>query len=177
MKKNESSRYTIFSSIILSIAMLFSIAYAGVEPAPPQIAAALFLKLCTFEKNISGSGKDLNVYVVGSPDLLKAIETTKGIAIGKSKVGAVSGGSGAPASKPDIIIIDDESKLDEITAYSRANSVMTFTNNPDLVAKGVSLGVGVGDDKKPKIMINLTATNEENLNFNAAIMKVAQQIK
>jgi hypothetical protein len=39
------------------------------------------------------------------------------------------------------------------------------------------LGIGVNDDDKPKIILNLTASAAEGLYWNAAIMKFATTIK
>jgi len=52
-----------------------------------------------------------------------------------------------------------------------------MTGKPDLVKEGVALGIGVGSDGKPKVILNLSATAEENLTWNPAILKMARIIK
>lgn len=55
--------------------------------------------------------------------------------------------------------------------------MLTVTNDPGIVSDGATLGVVVGDDGKPKILLNLTSSVEEGVDWNPAIMKVAQTIK
>ena len=163
-----------FISILLGIVFLFSLnnpLFAQVKDVPAPIAAALFVKVIGFEKNISNA--EITIYVLGSSEL--ALELKK--AIGQANIKNVLSGNNLPTTKPSVIFIADESKMAAAIEYTRKNKILSVTNIPDLVAKGITLGFGIGADNKPKILLNLNSSVEEGLDWNPAIMKVAQIIK
>ena len=145
--------------------------------APPDVASALIIKLVALEKSLVGVGGDIVIHVMGSPAIAEALSKAVGIDIGKGKLAKVTGGDVLPASKPTIICLSDASKLAEVTAYTRKEKVLSVTNMPDLVGKGISLGIGVGESGKPEVTLNTTASKAEGLNWNPAIMKIAKIVK
>jgi len=164
-----------FLSPILLLLFACSTVMAQVSDAPASVAAALCIKVAAYEKNIASAG-DLSVYVLD--DAAVAAELKKGIgqAIGKSKLAAVESGSSLPASKPSLLFVGSAGKLAEAIKYSRDNDILSVTGQPDLVSGGVTLGFGI-EGGKPKIMLNLSSSVEENCDWNPAIMKVAKTIK
>ena len=163
---------SIFGIWIIGIIFFLSAQSHGqTKEAPASITAALLVKVIGFEKNISAG--DILIYVLGSNDLYSELKKL----IGQANIKAVQSGNSLPSSKPSILFIADESKVDEVSKYTQENKVLSATNIPDLVSKGVTLGFGVGDDNKPKILLNVTSSAKEGLDWNPAIMKVAQVIK
>jgi len=144
--------------------------------APPSVAAALTVKLAAFYKNIDADG-DVTVYVMGSPQIAAELEKGIGTAIGPSKLARVFSGEKAPGQKPSILFVGNQVNLDEALAYSRARKILTVTSLPDLVDRGVTLGIGVGNDGKPKVILNLESTMAENITWNPAIMKIARTVR
>jgi len=157
--------------------LLVSSSIAQTAEAPPNVAAALTVKLVGFAENLSSEGSEVSIYVLGSPDV--AAELLKGVGkpVGKAILQTVMSGDGLPETAPTVLFLGDASKLTETTAYTKTNKILSITNQPDLVTEGVTLGVGVGSDNKPKILLNLTSTTEEGISWNPAIMKVARTIK
>ena len=97
--------------------------------------------------------------------------------IGQANIKNVESGNNLPSTTPSILFVCDKSKVDEAIKYTQDNKILSATNLPDLVTGGVTLGFGVGDDNKPKILLNINSSAKEGLNWNPAIMKVAQIIK
>ncbi|MBN2425061.1 MAG: YfiR family protein [Calditrichaceae bacterium] len=155
-------------SLILS---LNSPIFAQTKEAPAPIAAALLVKVIGFEKNISAG--DITIYVLGSSDVAKELKKV----IGQANIKAVESGNSLPSSKPTILFIADEGKLNEAVKYTQDNKILSVTNIPELVEKGATLGFGIGSDNKPKILLNINSSAKEGLDWNPAIMKVAQVIK
>jgi hypothetical protein len=143
--------------------------------APAALQAALFLKLLGFNKNISSSGT-ISIYVVGSSDFAAEMKKAEGKPVGNATIGKVVEGTGAPSEKPSVIYIGSESSLSQILTYTKANKILSMTGNPDLVSKDVTLAVGTSEGK-PKIMLNLSSSKEEGIDWNPAILKVAATIK
>ncbi|MBN2425058.1 MAG: DUF4154 domain-containing protein [Calditrichaceae bacterium] len=163
-----------FKSIFLVIGILFSvnnILFAQTKEAPAPIAAALLVKVIGFEKNISAG--EITIYVLGSSDITAELRKV----IGTANIKSVQTGSSLPSTKPSILFIADEGKMAEAVEYTRKNKILSVTNLPELVSKGVTLGFGIGKADKPIILMNLTSSAEESLDWNPAIMKVAQTTK
>jgi hypothetical protein len=141
--------------------------------APPEIQAALCVKLIGFDKTLSGN---ISICVIGAPEF--AAEMKKGIGkdIGNAKLASVSESAGLPSEKPSVLYLGDAAKLDEVIAYSRANKVLSITGIPELVEKGIALGIGVSEGK-PKVLLNMTSSKEEGRDWNPAILKIAKIIQ
>lgn len=144
--------------------------------APENLVAALLVKLSAFEKTISSSGNVI-VYVLGDPKVAVELQKVVGETIGQSKLALVLFGDKLPDEIPNILYVGKTTKLVQALAYSRKNKILSVTGIPELVKEGVTLGIGVGNDGKPKVILNLNSTIEENLLWNPAIMKVARTIK
>ena len=163
---------SIFGIWIIGIIFFLSAQSHGqTKEAPPSITAALLVKVIGFEKNISAN--DIIIYVLGSNDLYSELKKI----IGQANFKVVQSGNTLPSSKPSILFVADQGKVDDAIKYTQQNKVLSATNIPDLVSKGVTLGFGIGDDNKPKILLNVTSSAKEGLDWNPAIMKVAQVIK
>lgn len=168
-----------FFQIFFSVIFFFftnPILFSQIIEAPANVAAALLIKLSAFEKTVASQG-EVVVYVLGSPKVATELEKVMGQPIGQSRLGRVLSGNDLPQEKPSILYVGDPSKLIQAIGYSKANKILSATGIPDLVKQGVTLGMGVGNDGKPKVLLNLASTVEENCVWNPAIMKVARIIK
>lgn len=172
-----SGRHTLLTVPLVFILLGLYQAVRGesYDIAPPKIQAAIFLKLLAFSKDL-GSAGDISVHVIGSPEFADEMKKTVGREIGKSKIVSVEETSELPSRKPSVIYVGNPAKLEEIIAYSRSSKVLSITGIPDLVAKGVTLGIGVAEGK-PKILLNVSASEKEGLAWNPAIMKISALIK
>jgi hypothetical protein len=150
---------------------------AQTTPAPANVGAALIIKLLSFEENISSMEKGISVYVLGSPDMESEMRTCLGKTIGTASIKTVSGGDSMPETPPKILVVGQGANINEAIAYTRAKSILSATNIPEFVKKGVTLGIGKGADKKPVILLNLRSANKEKCEWNPAIMKIAEIIK
>lgn len=158
------------------LSLLAGPADCQVQNAPPSVAAALTIKLAAFYKNIDTDG-DVSVYVMGSPQVAAELEKGIGTAIGPSRLARVFSGEEVPGQKPSILFVGKQVNLDKALAYSRARKILTVTGLPDLVGRGVTLGIGVGNDGKTRVILNLESAVEENVSWNPAIMKIARTVR
>lgn len=63
-----------------------------------------------------------------------------------------------------------------ISKVSQARGVTTTTGVPDYVKRGVSVGIGVADER-PQILINLPSTRSEGSEFDASLLRIATVLK
>lgn len=149
---------------------------AQVENAPASLAVALTLKLAAFEKHIS-MNEDVSLFVFGAPDVAAEFETVIGNSIGNATLSTVSQGDTLPEEPPTILFVGPKTDVDQALSYSRKHKILSITASPGLVNRGITLGIGVGKDGKPVIKLNLSATIEEGITWNPAIMKIAKTVK
>lgn len=142
-----------------------------ISVAPADIQAALTLKLLAFHEKLSSSS-NITVYVVNGSEYAHILKKAIGKPIGSSTLSSVIEGDDVPGEKPSVIYLGNSSKLDDILSYSRSNDILSITGDPSLISKGVTLGFGVSQEK-PKILLNLSSSKLEDINWNPAILKVA----
>jgi hypothetical protein len=149
------------------LAVLFSFAaptFAQLKDAPAPLTTALFVKVIGFEKQISKN--QATIYVLGSSEL--AAELKK--AVGHSKIKNVQSGNSLPKTKPSVLFICDPKLMAEAIEYTHENKVMSATNIPSLVIKGITLGFGIGTDSKPKVLLNLSASSREGCDWDSTVL-------
>lgn len=172
----KSSRLLTTLAVLIALVMPIQGTLQASE-APLELTVALFLQLIVFENNLMGKEGDFSVHIVGSSKLADMLSKKIGWQIGKRKLGKVTESNSMPTEKTDVMCIVKSSNIQEVVDYTHKEKILSFTNNPDFVSKGVALGVGVNSDGKPAISINLKASKEEGLNWNPAILKIAIKVK
>ena len=137
------------------IILLVSSGYLNAQTAnaPPPVAAALTLKVAA--------------------ELKKGIGTR----IGEATLTYVESGDTLPDYIPSLLYMGEGCDLFKALAYTRNHEIMSVTHIDDYSSRGVTVCLGVGQDGKPQIILNLTSTVEEGLSWNPAIMKVAKTVK
>jgi YfiR/HmsC-like len=167
---------------IISIAIIgfFLLGHATLnaqsKAAPAKAAAALVVKLASFEKKVSGSG-DVTIYVMGAPNVAAEIKKAIGKKMGGASLKSVEEGAGLPGSVPNILYIGGAAEVQAGITYTQKEKILSVSGLPDLASKGVTLTFGIKSDGKPEVTLNLTSSKEEDLNWNPAIMKIAKTIK
>lgn len=180
MRKNALFALSIlFMAIMLSV--IGSPAFQAVaddsERVPVKIQAVLIAKLLVFDKDIS-SGGHISIHVIGAPDFAAEMKKAVGKKIGQSRLVAITEGTSLPTAwKPSAVYLGDPAMLKDVMAYTRSNQLLSITGVPDLVSKGITLGLGVSADKKPKILLNLLASKEENISWHPTMFKISTIIK
>ncbi len=170
-------RWLIFSLTPFIILLLFmhhsSIGAEKYKAAPLQIQAALFVKLLSFHKGISRGG-DIYIHVIDNTALAAELQQVIGEKIGNATLTAINTGSQLPSGdrKPSAVYVSEDADLAKILDYTSANKVLSITGAPDLVAKGVTLGVGILN-QKPHIFLNISSSKKEGVDWNPAILKVS----
>ncbi len=146
------------------------------DDAPAAITAPISVKILALENSVSSKG-DVSIYIMGgSQDIIDAFKSGIGTKIGGSVLKKVTSGSDLPSETPTILFVGDAGSVDKAVKYSRSKKIISLTNKVALVAKGVTLGIAA-EGGKPKILLNLSSSSEEGLNWQPAIMKIAETIK
>jgi hypothetical protein len=150
--------------------------FAQYSPADATHSSQMVSMACIFEKGISEKA-DCEIYIYKNPDVQNVIKTFEGQKLGNTTLKTLSSGEGLPTGHPDIVFIGDKKNFEELLAYCNDNDVLTLTNIPSLVKKGVTLGMGVDGAGTPRLLINPDGVAEQGRNFNPAIMKIAKVFK
>ncbi len=163
----------LLSYVVIAFAFSWA-AQVNAAGLPAKVQANLILKILGFEKSTTASGA-ASIHVIDAPDVAAALESMVGRRAGKAKLTVVTQSSSVPSEKVSALYIGSESQLDEGLEYTHKNNVMSVTGNSALVDKGVTLGLGV-EAGKPKFILNLSASKDEGLDWNPAILKIASAV-
>lgn len=171
----------------------------GAQPMalPAENQIPLLLKVLTYDRHFeSKAGRDLVigvVYVAGEPESVQAAEavaqtlykfagkTVKKLPIKYHMVEYTSSSDLEKAIKAKGINLfyiapGNAKNLADLIRISQANSVTTATGVPDYVKKGVSVGIGVRQDR-PQILINLPSSKSEGSEFDASLLQIATVVQ
>jgi hypothetical protein len=178
---------------LLGVLLLPLPSVAQPMPLPGERQVPLLLKVLTYDRHFEArAGQEVMVGIVytGDPESRAAAEdvaTTflkfKGKTVKKVPVNYVMVEYTRAADVEKLVkakgvnvlyITPGNSKnLEEISRISQANGVTTATGVPEYVKKGISVGIGVTQDK-PQIHINLTSSRSEGSEFDASLLQIAQ---
>jgi hypothetical protein len=162
-------------------------------PADSQVP--LLLKILTYDRHFEAkAGREVVVgivYVAGDPESLKAAEevgstfykfagkTVKKIPVKYVMVEYTNAGDVEKLLKQKNVKIlyvtpGNSRNLVDLVRISQANGMTTATGVPEYVKKGIAVGVGVRQDKKPQIHINLKSSKSEGSEFDASLLQIAE---
>ena len=166
------------STTVLILIIVLSFSYASADEyvkAPTDLQAKLFSKVFLFNNNLTKGG-DIVVHVIHSTEFAAELRKSIGQKIGKSKISVVTESEGLPGEKPSVIYLGEPEKLEEVIKYSQSEKILSITGIPELVLKGITLGIGV-KKKKPEILMNISSSQSEGMDWNPIILKVCKIIK
>ena len=163
--------------VLLSLLLICSTTTLQAEIAPPNMASGLILQFLAFEKNLMSTDTEMKIHIIGDQDLADEMKKSIGTKIGNRNLSSITNSNSLPSDEIDVLIISNDKKIDEAIAYTRKNKIPSITNNPELVEKGISLGVGMNETGGQVILVNLSATVEENLDWKPVILKIAKTVK
>jgi hypothetical protein len=150
----------------------------GAEELELDLASKVLLKVILLDQDLQAKcGGKLVIGVVGSAAGLEAFSRLKGTAIDESRTvelaEIVAVESLPPPRRLTALFVGDQADLERVMRYTRSNSVLSVTNLPALVEKGVTLGVGL-ENNRPKVLLNLTGSEREKLRWDTKILKISR---
>jgi len=163
---------------LLAIALSAGVRAEGVDV---DLASKIILKILLLDQDLERkTGGKIEIGVIGSPAAVEAFTKLKGSAIDKgsnvSVGGVVSYDSLPPSQKPTFVFVGEGADPLLVTRYTRGNRILSVTNVPDFVGKGVTLGIGVENDK-PKVLLNLTGSDFEGMKWDPKILKISKTVR
>lgn len=165
---------------------LLALAFSGAVRAQGggadvDVASKIILKLLLLDQDLQRkTGGKIEIGVIGSPEAVAAFTRLKGAAIDKgsnvSVAGVVSYDHLPPGEKPTFLFVGEGADPALVTRYTRVNRVLSVTNVPDFVGKGVTLGIGIENDR-PKVLLNLTGSDFEGMKWDPKILKISKTVR
>lgn len=164
------------TALIFILIFLGGSGFGQIQDAPADVTAAMLIKVIAFETHIANKG-EISIYILDAPAVADELQSGVEKPIGKSILKSIQSGNKLPEHPPTLLYIGDPDHLETAIQYTQKNKILSVTGKPDLVKKGVALGFGVGSDGKPKILLNLSSSVKESLDWNPAILKIAKTIR
>jgi hypothetical protein len=169
------------------------------EPMPlqPDLQVPLILKILTYDRHFeTKAGRDLSIGIVYAPYDPDSVKTANDVA---ETLYRYSGktvkrlpvryflleytnaeGLDRSVQQRSISVIyiapGNGKNLDGILGVSKTRSATTATGVPDYVRRGVSVGLGVAQDR-PQILINLPSSRREGSEFDASLLRISTVLK
>jgi hypothetical protein len=154
---------------------------ARAQEVDVDLASKIILKIMMLDQDLQKkTGGKIEIGVIGSPEAVQAFTRLKGSAIDKDSsisVGEVVAFDALPpGQKPTIVFVGSAADPAAVTKYTRGNRVLSVTNVSGFVDKGVTLGVGL-ENNKPKVLLNLTGSESEGMNWDPKILKISKTVR
>jgi hypothetical protein len=189
-------------SCLLRSLLALSLAAAGPlwaedMPLSARLQVTLILKILTYDRHFeSRFGEELMLgilYAPADPQSVKAAndfsdilyeyreKTVKRLPVGKVLVEFTTAEAlerSIAARNIDVLWVapGNSKNLAAIVKVSREHGVTTTTGVPEYVRGGVSVGLGVSQDR-PQILINQPASISEGSEFDASLLRIATLVK
>jgi hypothetical protein len=178
----SARRALCIAAVLLLMMMSVNPAAAQVGKGSPSFTASNLVKIIAMEKHLSGAGKEVSVYVMNDPDLTAELQKMIGQPIGQATLKEVAGGTKLPDKHVDVIYIGNPDDylfntplMQAFLQYTKDNKILSVTHEAMLIYKGVALGIG-SMDGTPKFYINLRTSADSGLDWNKAVIKLAETI-
>jgi len=160
-----------FLILVLLLVLTISLS-AKITQSSPGKAAQSVISVGVFEKNLAKTG-EISIYVLGNKKVASNLKNYLNQKIGKAKLKQVKYGETLPSEKPDILFLGQKKKVEQVKKYCRKNNVLSITNLPSLVNKGITMGIGM-QDGQTQLVLNPDSTKKEGVKWKSAIMKIAK---
>jgi hypothetical protein len=146
-----------------------------------ELASKIIVKIMMLDQDLQKkTGGKLEIGVIGSPQAVAAFTKLKGSAIDKDAKISISDviayDSMPPSSKPTLIFVGEGADPAVVTKYTRGNQILSVTNVASFVERGVTLGIEM-ENNKPKVLLNLTSSESEGLNWDPKILKISRTVR
>ncbi|GMU64849.1 MAG: hypothetical protein AMXMBFR36_11230 [Acidobacteriota bacterium] len=183
------------ATLLGALTLVASLVGAATESViPAKLQVQLFLKILSFDRNFGAAAEDgVTIAVLvqrryrpaldSATDFLDAVETIDEDAFTGARVEAIAIEfesmeeleEGLVALQPDCVFVPPLRALDlsRLAAIARREGIRTLTGVPQYLERGLSVGLGVRDDR-PEIRIHLSAARAEGADFSSQLLSVAR---
>lgn len=170
-------------AVLLACALvLTSASSAAADDIDAGLASKIILKILLMDKDLESKTKNkIVVGVIGSDSAYKAFSSLKGQLIDQSRafvVEKVIRYSAPPdnGQHPTLIFVGSTADPEAVLSFTRSRKILSATNVPSFVEKGVTVGVTV-ENNRPRVLLNLVGSEQEGLNWNPKILKIAKTVR
>ena len=191
-----------FRNAVRALALLLALRpglAAAAEPMPlkPDLQLPLILKILTYDRHFeSKAGREVVVGIVYAPEDPSSVaaanevgdilfrfqdKTVKRLPIRYRLVEyRTPEGLERTITRWGISVLwvapGNAKNIAGITGISQAKGVTTTTGVPEYVRRGLSVGLGLNDDR-PQILINLASARAEGSEFDASLLRISVPVK
>ncbi len=170
-----------FSALCAGSAVLGMALASVAQTVDVELASKIIVKIMMLDQDLQKkTGGKLEIGVIGSPEAVAAFTKLKGSAIDKDASVSITDVTAyeamPPSSKPTLIFVGEGADPAVVTKYTRGNQILSVTNVASFVERGVTLGIEM-EGNKPKVLLNLTSSESEGLNWDPKILKISRTVR
>lgn len=162
------------------------------QGVPENLQAAIFFKVLAYDYNIqSKAGNQVTIAIITDSKtssreqtILEGFSKIKGQQLGGKTIDVIVVKVANPASlgdaaKGDILYLpegSDEKTIQAVLAFAEKGKHATLGGSETLANKGCAIGLAV-EAGKPKIVINLPASQAQGMNLSSKVLRLAKVIQ
>jgi len=202
-RKSSHTKSLIAKRILLFLILLMPVSSSAQqrqdvtqEAVPEEIQVPIFLKILTYDRSLEARVKDtIRIGILYFPGndrskknkdaIIENLELNKdktinGVPFSFMEIEFSTEKSLAEVIKEkrvNILYVTSDGSLAPkgISTITRAKKILTLTGRMDYVSQGISVGLGVKEEK-PQVVINLPSARAEGSDFSANLLKVCKVI-
>jgi hypothetical protein len=160
------------------------------QSIPANLQAAIFFKVLSYDGNLpSKGGSAITIYVVTDSKtdgqkaaILAGFEKLKGQQIGGKtiNISAITAAETSNVANSNTVLYvaagSDDSTIKKVLSVAVAKKCATLGGSEALAQKGFAVGLAV-EGGKPKIVINLPASQKQGMKLSSKVLRLAKVIK
>lgn len=177
---------------LAALLVLISAGTSHAQGVPENLQAAIFYKVLAYDYNLqSKAGNQVTIAIVTDgktagrqQTMLEGFNKIKGQQLGGKTINIIvvkitNPASLGDATKGDILYLpegSDEKTVNAVLTFAEKDKHATLGGSETLASKGCAIGLAV-EDGKPKIVINLPASQAQGMNLSSKVLRLAKVIQ
>ena len=172
------------TALSLALALVLSSAPRALaeEMSNLDLASRIFLKILLLDRELaSKTSYRVVVGVIGSDAAHRAFSALRGHFLDQSHDFVLADvvhydSLDADSPRPTVLYVGPDASPEEVTAFTRKNSVLSVTTVGEYLERGVSVGLTV-ENGKPRVVLNLLNSNREGLHWDSKMLKISRVVR
>ena len=147
-----------------------------------DLASRIFLKILLLDRHLEEKTSNrIVVGVIGSDAAHRAFSALRGQRIDQSHDFVLAEviryeSLDEVSPRPTILYVGPDASPEEVTTFTRRNSILSVTTVTGYLERGISVGLAI-ENGKPRVVLNLINSNREGLRWSSRMLKISRVVR
>ncbi len=174
--------------LIACLSLVLILALSSARPALADemtnldLASRIFLKILLLDRHLEQKTSNrIVVGVIGSDAAHRAFSALRGQRIDQSHDFVLAEviryeSLDEVSPLPTILYVGRDASPEEVTTFTRRNSILSVTTVTGYLERGISVGLAI-ENGKPRVVLNLINSNREGLRWSSRMLKISRVVR